>query len=628
MCGICGVFNFDGKPVNRDLLVRMNDEMTHRGPDGSGVFVSNNIGMAHRRLAIIDLGTGRQPMSTVDEVLTVVFNGEIYNYRELRATLEKAGSLFITNSDTEVILHGYRHWGINFVEYLRGMFAIALWDEGDKKLLLARDRLGKKPLYYFLDDKRIVFASEIKSLLVDRSIGITIDPNAVDAFCSFGYVPSPLSIYKEIKKLRPGHLVVATPGGFDAQQYWDIQYDRGEQSIDFQEAMDELQEVFDESVRLRMISDVPLGAFLSGGVDSSAVVASMAIQSPFPVKTSSIGFNEKAYDEARFAEIVAQKYKTEHQKFQVKPDALDVLSRIVWHFDEPFADASAIPTWYVSKLARTNVKVVLSGDGGDEVFGGYANRYLMNLFEHKVRRIIPGVIRSKIVNPLAQIYPSIDKLPRPFRLKKFLTNVSLNQDDAYFLDMSFYFTPECKMWLYNPDFKSNISESNAASIFKQALVGKNIRDVLTKITYQDIMTYLVDDILVKVDRMSMAHSLEVRSPILDHKLIEFAARLPPDMKIKGNECKYIFKKMNESRLPNDILYRKKQGFCVPVGAWIKDELRDTAYEALFSERSNLKEFFDMKYVAKLWDQHVHNKYNNSVKLWGLIMFGLWRRAIP
>lgn len=640
MCGICGIYNLDNRPVDKDLLKKMNNTLIHRGPDDEGYFVnaekqtgweagrkgSGNVGLGHRRLSIIDLDSGRQPMGNEDGSIQVVFNGEIYNFLDLRKQLQSKGHKFITQSDTETIVYAYQEWGENFVTKLRGMFAIALWDNRLKKLILVRDRVGKKPLYYYYSKDKIIFASELKAILADSSIPRNIDIHALDAYLSFGYVPSPLSIFKDIKKLSPAHMAVCTPDGFKIKQYWHLDMESAAETGSERDIMEELESIFDEAVRLRLISDVPLGAFLSGGVDSSAVVASMAgFMNSEPVKTVSIGFSEKKFDELKYARIVAERYNTDHAEFVVSPDALNILDKIVWHFDEPFADASAIPTYYVSEMARRKVTVVLSGDGGDEIFAGYIMRYRMNRMENSIRKKIPFLVRRYILGPLSNVYPKADFFPRPLRLKSFLSNLSHSFEHAYFQDMSFYFLPEMKQKLYTSEFKSKVSNYNAFDVLGRHFAENKNSDITTRVQYVDIKTYLPEDILVKVDRMSMAHSLEVRAPILYHKLMEFVGKLPSSLKLKGNVSKYIFKRINENRLSNDILYRKKQGFCIPLAEWLRIDLRDYANEILFSAGSGLKDYFNMKYIKSLWDSHLSGKQDYSAPLWGLIMFELWRK---
>lgn len=622
MCGICGIYNLQGAPIDRDLLGRMNDTLIHRGPDGAGLFVDGAVGLGHRRLAIIDLHTGEQPMATDDGRLQVVFNGEIYNFRDLKGELEALGHRFRTHSDTEVILHGYRQWGEGVVDRLRGMFAIALWDAPNRSLLLVRDRLGKKPLYYYFDGSHLAFGSEMKALLSDGRLPRTLDPAAVDAYCSFGYVPSPLAIFKEIRKLPPAHLAVISPAGLSLRRYWDLDMNFEPPEVDEARALEELREVFDEAVRLRMISDVPLGAFLSGGVDSSAVVASMSLQGGAPVRTAAIGFAEKRFNELEYADLVARRYGAEHHEFVVRPEALEIIDRLVWHFDEPFADSSAVPTWYVSQMARQRVTVALSGDGGDETFAGYTRRYAMTRFEDGLRRKIPPALRTGLLGPLARIYPRADFLPRPLRLKGFLTNLSLSLEQAYFRDMSFYCKPEAKALLYAPEFAAQVGKSRANEVLGAHFARNRNPDPVSRAQYVDIHSYLPEDILVKVDRMSMAHSLEVRAPILDHKVMEFAARLPSSQKLRGEQSKYIFKKMNEDRLPAEILYRKKQGFSVPLDDWLRGELREFAHDSLFG--GGLDGLFNPAYVRGLWDAHQSGREHNGTPLWGLLMFSRWR----
>ncbi|SDT97047.1 asparagine synthase (glutamine-hydrolyzing) [Desulfobacula phenolica] len=626
MCGICGIFNIDGNPVASELIHAMNTTMIHRGPDGDGIFVDKGVGLGHRRLSIIDLNTGDQPMSSSDGRVTVVFNGEIYNFQELKKILEKKGHRFKTRSDTEVIIYAYVEWGQAFVNKLRGMFAIALWDKRLKALFLARDRVGKKPLYYCYDGKKFVFASELKAVLEVPGISRQMDFKALDAYFSFGYVPSPMSILKGIRKLKPGHIAWCSSKGFAEEEYWDINMNGFDHGMTEETAIERLTELFDEAVGIRLVSDVPLGAFLSGGVDSSAVVASMAgLLDGKPVKTSSIGFCEKKFNELEFAEIVSKMYSTDHREAVVTTDALDVIDKIVWHFDEPFADSSAIPTWYVSKITRQNVTVALSGDGGDETFAGYVQRYGMNRFEDNIRKTIPSFIRNTLIRGMASVYPRIDALPRPLRLKAFLTNLSLSMEQAYYRDMSFYFSPENKKFLYNSDMKNAVDGYSSFFVFEPFFRRNTNPDPVTTAQYVDIKTYMTEDILVKVDRMSMAHSLEVRSPILDHKLMEFAATLPSGLKLNHRESKYILKKVNEKRLPHNILYRKKQGFSVPLAQWIRQNLRGYVQAALFDSKNNVGEYLSIKYVKKLWEDHLKGMNDHSSQIWNIFMFELWRR---
>ena len=651
MCGICGMIQWDGRSVDLDKLKAMNGFLIHRGPDGEGYYSNTDssatvgsggtrfepallhghlrpaVGLAHRRLAIIDLATGNQPMPNEDGTVWVVFNGEIYNFQELRRELERLGHAFRTRSDTEVIVHGWEQWGEKAVERFRGMFAFALWDERRHVLYMARDRVGKKPLYYVLGKNRLLFASELKAIVqAFHDVPRVIDSTALDAYLSYGYVPSPHTIFQHVRKLEPAQWAVCTATDFRVQTYWRLTMEGAVRNVPEREVAEELRALFDEAVRLRLISDVPLGAFLSGGVDSSAVVASMAVQNPGDkVKTCSIGFHEKSYDELAFARLVARRYETDHEEFVVKPDALAIMDRMVWHLDEPFADASALPTWYVSRMARQSVTVALSGDGGDETFAGYVQRYAMGRLEDGIRRKIPDVLRRNILKPLGALYPRLDGAPRPLRLKRFLQNLSLSLEEAYCRDMAFYFQPEEKAQLYRPELKKQLETSRPQDVLLRHFEDCPSRDPVTRAQYVDIKTYLPEDILVKVDRMSMAHSLEVRAPILDHHIMEWAAKLASTYKLKGGVSKYIFKKMNEPRLPSDILYRKKHGFTVPLARWLRTDLRPMAEETLFSKDSGLAEYFQMETVRRLWDAHQSGAQDLGTPLWGLIVFEKWRR---
>lgn len=623
MCGICGIYRFEGPPVSKQEIKAMNATLVHRGPDGEGVWCAGNIGLGHRRLSIIDLAGGAQPMSSGDGQVTVVFNGEIYNFLELKAELSTRGHVFRTRSDTECIINGYLEWGVDVVEHLRGMFAFAIWDSRQKRLVLARDRLGKKPLYYFRTPRTVAFASELKALLTLPWVPRDLDCRALDAYLSFGYVPSPLSIFQQISKLPPAHLALLEGDRWQIRQYWRLALD--EEAPPEEDLLEQLAELFDQTVKLRMISDVPLGAFLSGGVDSSAVVASMACQESAPVTTTAIGFSEKEFDELEFARLVAKRYGTDHHEFVVRPEAATILPLLARHFDEPFADASAIPTYYVAKMAREKVTVALSGDGGDEVFAGYIQRYFMTRLEDRVRSHLPGWLRHHVLRCLAAAYPRLDNWPRPFRLKSFLTNVALDLEDAYFKDMSFYFSQEQKARLYQADFCRTVGPEGPGDFVRRHFHETKGLDVVTRVQYVDMMTYLPEDILVKVDRMTMANSLEVRSPLLDHKLIEFVARFASSLKLKGNISKYMFKKINEARLPPAVLYRKKQGFCVPLAKWLRADLREQARDLLFARSARIREYFSPSALTELWENHQQARMDNSVQLWGLVQLELWAR---
>lgn len=626
MCGICGYMGLEGRPADAELVNRMDGAMLHRGPDGGDVYASGSVALGHRRLSIIDLSTGDQPMSTSDGELTVVFNGEIYNYLELKAELASKGHVFTTTSDTESILHGYRQWGEAVVEHLRGMFAFALWDTKNQRLVLARDRVGKKPLYYHLGKDHLTFASELEAVARDESISLDVDAQALDLYLSLGYVPSPRSIYAQVRKLPPAHVAVMDGKGLRMRRYWRLPSHTHATPPSYEAAIEELASVFDEAVRIRLMSDVPLGAFLSGGVDSSAVVAAMARINPSqPVRTAAIGFMEKQFNELDFARQVAEHYHTDHSEFTVEPKAADILGSLAGHFGEPFADASAIPTYYVSQMARQRVTVALSGDGGDEVFAGYAQRYQMAGLEGRMRQRIPGFLRYNLLGPVSSVYPRWQSLPRALRLKGFLGNLALEQPQAYARDMSFYFLPEDKQRLYAPDFARNVDPTATQAYLADFFGECEGLDPVGRAQYVDVMSYMTEDILVKVDRMSMAVSLEVRSPLLDHKLMEFAATLPSNYKLRDGRSKAIFKDMNTSRLPPDIMSRKKQGFRVPQAAWLRGELRDMCEQAVFSPSAGLGDWLDLDYARQLQHEHQSGQRDNANQLWALMMLGLWRQ---
>jgi asparagine synthase (glutamine-hydrolysing) len=632
MCGICGIFNLDGQTVSRELLGRMNNTLVHRGPDGEGYFVQSNIGLGHRRLSIIDIEGGKQPMANEDGSVQVVFNGEIYNFQELRKELRNKGHWFSTRTDTEVIVHLYEEYGEKCVEKLRGMFAFGIWDNLRKRLFLARDRLGKKPLYYFWDGERFLFGSEMKALLQDVSTPKTIDPFAIDSYLSLLYIPSPLTIFKGIRKLPPAHYMTVGYSNSASNQiamgdpvaYWDLKF-KPDGAPSELEWMERLNVLFKECVGVRLVSDVPLGAFLSGGVDSSAVVAYMAELLKEPVITNAIGFRERAFNELEFAGVVAERFSTHHHEYFVNPDAVGILEKLVWHFDEPFADASAIPTYYVSQMARKNVTVAVSGDGGDEVFGGYIRRYSMSCHEAMWREALPPFLRRYMIGPISRVYPKGDYLPRWMRAKYLLMNLPLSPVEAYFRDMS-CFLPEEKEKLYLKSFRRSLNGYNPMDYFESFFRNPEIEDHLSRIQYVDFKTYLPEDILVKVDRMSMANSLEVRSPLLDHKFIEFAATIPSNLKLNGKTSKYIFKKTLENRLPKNILYRGKQGFSIPVATWLKNELREYFEDILFSGRAEQRGYFDYGYVKKMWGYHLQGLRDHSDQLWTLLMLELWHRC--
>ncbi|HEY7870853.1 MAG TPA: asparagine synthase (glutamine-hydrolyzing), partial [Methylomirabilota bacterium] len=547
-----------------------------------------------------------------------------YNFQELRRELQSHGHQFATASDTEVIVHGWEQWGAGCVARLRGMFAFALWDRRRRRLLLARDRVGKKPLYYLHDAERLLFASELKAIVADPSVKRVVSAEALDDYLSFGAVPAPRTVYAGIHQLPPAHYLVWEGGRVRTVEYWDpaaIGPAPGRRESDY---LEEFDSIFAEAVRLRLISDVPLGAFLSGGVDSSAVVAGMAAESGRPVVTTTITFSDAAFDEAPHARAVARALGTDHTEVVVEPRAVDVLPKLAWHLDEPFADSSAVPSYYVARAARQRVTVALSGDGGDEVFAGYERRYRMNLLEARLRSLLPGPLRRGLLGPLSAVWPKADRLPRPLRWKFLLRNLSLGPEEAYFNDMSL-FTPADKRALLSGEFRRNLGGYTPFAAFRRHFDRVPDRDRLSRLLYVDLRTYLPNDILVKMDRMAMANSLEVRSPLLDHRVIEFATGLPSDLKFHRGVSKYLLKRHAERRVPPAVLHRPKMGFSIPLAGWLRGELRATAEDLLLSERARGRGYFDTGAVRAMWARHQGRVRDHSHHLWALMMLELWHR---
>jgi asparagine synthase (glutamine-hydrolysing) len=621
MCGICGLFEFDqSRTIPGEVIRRMTDTIVHRGPDDEGAFLGPGIGLGFRRLSIIDVAGGHQPLSNEDGSVWVMLNGEIYNYPELHKDLVDRGHRFATRSDTETIVHLYEEYGEECFARLRGMFAIALWDSRSRQLVLARDRVGKKPLYYAADSKHILFGSELKCLLAGDSLPRDINIEALSDYFSLGYIPAPKTIYRAANKLLPGHYLVASAKNVRVQRYWDISFAEVEQRTE-EEWCEILRHQLCEVTRMRLMSEVPLGAFLSGGVDSSSIVAMMAKIMKRPVTTCSIGFEEREFDESDYAREVAEQFHTDHHEQIVRPNALDVLNKLVWHYDEPFADSSAIPTYYVSQVARKYVTVALGGDGGDESFAGY-RRYYFDQMENHLRGFIPAGLRSTVFGPLGQIYPPLAWAPRFLRAKATFQSLARSPLEGYFNSVSI-FRPGEKPNLFTPDFRSSLSGYDSIGVLKEYYDRADTTDPLSRIQYVDIKTYLADDILAKVDRASMAVSLEVRAPLLDHKLMETIAKIPSSLKLVGREGKYILKKAMAPILKPDILYRQKQGFAVPLDRWFREDLRELTHDALFGSDDGI---LDRPFLKKIWDQHQKGVYNRSAHLWSVLMFRKWREA--
>jgi asparagine synthase (glutamine-hydrolysing) len=620
VCGFVGMFDPRGvAAIDRPLLERMSRTQRHRGPDGEGMHVAPGNGLAHTRLAIIDLETGAQPMFNEDGSVVVVYNGEIYNFRELRDALGARGHRFRSVSDTEVIVHAWEEWGESCVAHFRGMFAFALWDERQRTLFLARDRLGLKPLHYaVLPDGQLLFASELKALLAHPELPRRIDPCALEDYLAYGYVPDPKTIYRGICKLRPAHWLSwrvrqAAPR---QERYWQLRF-AARESLTVQRAAEELLERLDEAVALRMVADVPLGAFLSGGVDSSAVVAMMSRRSAVPVNTCSIGFDQRDHDESAFAQEVAEACGTRHHVGWTRVQNLNVIERLPLVYDEPFADSSAIPTMQLSALAREVVKVALSGDGGDELFAGY-RRHRWHLYEAWARAALPSPLRRPLFGALGRLYPKLDWAPRPLRLKSTLAELALDPADAYFQSVAIS-SDAVRRRLYAPELQRDLQSYRASEVIRAHWQDTEGQHPLDRVQYTDFMTYLPGDILTKVDRASMAHSLEVRVPLLDHVLVEWAATLPPWLRLNARGSKYVLKQALRPHLPAAILRRSKMGFSVPLAAWLRGSLLAPVERALAEPAFARSGLFDMAAVGRLIEQHRSGRSDHSRIVWALFM---------
>jgi asparagine synthase (glutamine-hydrolysing) len=621
MCGITGFIDKESsdRASRTSLLDSMCRVIAYRGPDEQGMTVEGRAALGMRRLSIIDLKGGQQPIYNSDGSKFIVFNGEIYNYRELRKDLESRGYKFKTNSDTETIIHAYDEFGTDCVRHLRGMFAFAIWDKKEESLFLARDRVGKKPLFYSLTPKgNFVFGSELKTLLTHGEISREIDHAALDTYLTFGYVPEEFCIFKEAKKLGPGHFLVFKNGRVETQKYWDFDYSEVKNIRSEGEYTEALREKIMEAVKVRLISEVPLGAFLSGGVDSSSIVGLMSQILDKPVKTFSIGFNEDSFNELKYARVAAKHFNTEHHEFTLTPDFVEIVDDLVWHFDEPFSDSSALPTYMVSKMARDFVTVVLSGDGGDELFAGYT-RYVIDRERSGLEKL-PAGFRRNVLEPVSRA------LPHGARGKNYLYNASLDATDRYIDSVSQFNRPR-RNYLYSGDFRGKLNGTFGVgeTLFQNLAASVSAGSQIDRLLYLDSKTYLPGDILTKVDRMSMAASLEARVPLLDHELIEFVVGMPADLKLKGLETKYIFKKAMEGIVPNEILHREKQGFGVPIGEWINAQLKERIYSDLTDKRTTERGYFDTKYIGTLLEEHRKGRRDHSHAVWVLWMLELWHR---
>ncbi|MBK7803599.1 MAG: asparagine synthase (glutamine-hydrolyzing) [Chloracidobacterium sp.] len=624
MCGIVGFVNNSERAADQGVLEAMNGAIVHRGPDDDGFYVHDNVGMAMRRLSIIDLAGGKQPMHNADRTKWIVFNGEIYNYRELRADLEKRGHSFYTNSDTEAIIHLYDEYGADCLQYLRGMFAIAIWDKSDRSLFLARDRVGKKPiLYSHQPNGDLIFGSEFQAILKHPSVTREVDYGAIDSYLSYLCVPAPETAFKQIRKLEPGHWLKWKDGNVETRRYWLPNFSK-KIKISEDEAIQETTRILRESTKLRMISEVPLGAFLSGGVDSSIVVALMAQESAAPVKTFSIGFEEQDFSELKYARRVAEHVGAEYNEFIVRPDALEVLPTLVEHYGEPYADSSAVPTYYVAKETRQHVTVALNGDGGDESFAGYERYMAMEVAE--LYRRIPRILRRTLIEgPIRMLPTSEIKKTRVRDVQRFLISANESRKERYARWMS-AIKPTAKLaLLYSDEMNARVGEHNAAAVLDEWFDRAGDLGLLDATLLADQMTYLPNDLLVKVDIATMANSLEARSPFLDHKVIEFAASLPESLKMNRFRPKYLLKKVAARLVPPEVVYRRKMGFGVPIAHWFRGEMKDFVRDVLLSPASLSRGVFRPETIEMYIDQHIRGEVDHATPIWTLLMLELWYR---
>ncbi len=623
MCGIVGIVDLKGRKQEMETIKSMADQIIHRGPDDEGFFIENGVALGARRLKIIDLETGHQPQCNEDGKIWITYNGEIYNFLELRRELEEKGHKFKTKSDTEVIIHLYEEEGEEGLKKLRGMFAFGIWDGRKRRLLLARDRIGKKPLYYTIADSTIVFSSEIKGILKYGRVERELDLNALDLYLTLEYIPSPLSIFKGIKKLMPGHYLIFDEKGAQEKSYWELE--RVEVPSDIEEIKERLRELIKESVKLRLISDVPLGAFLSGGIDSSSIVAMMHSLGADPLMTFSIGFEEKSYNELKYARRIAELFKTQHYEFVLKPSALELIWELINYLDEPMSDFSIFPTYLVSKMARKHVTVILSGDGGDELFGGY---------EHYLAEKAERILRKYFFNIPNAIFPVISYFLPPKdvkkgiinRIKRFSDGLKFPPELSHFRWMLYLDNP-AKKRLYSSDFLSKIERNGEIydrEPFSWIFEKMKSFDDINRELFLDLKSYLVDDIMVKVDRMSMACSLETRAPLLDHKLVEFVFSLPGNLKVRGFTTKWIFKKSMDGILPKETIYRQKEGFSIPIKKWLREEFRGLMEDYLSEKRIREGGLFNYSEVKRMKEEHIKGIENHSHRLFALLLFEIWR----
>lgn len=616
MCGICGIVSLapDRIPRAEDLL-RMRDSMQHRGPDDAGSFIRGGVALGHRRLSIIDLATGQQPIANEDGSVVLVFNGEIYNYLEVRSELISRGHVFATRTDSEVIVHAYEEYGESCLQHFRGMFAFALWDVRNARLFAARDRLGEKPLYYASWDGQFLFGSEIKAILAHPAARREVDPDALDLYLALRYVPGPRTMFAGVSKLQPGHCLTLEGGRLTVGEYWDFSQART-RDISPRDAQHEFTDLLRESIRMRLMSDVPLGVFLSGGVDSSAVVALMSGMVSEPVKTFSVGYaGDAAENEYEYARLVSQRYRTDHHEFRLTADDfLSFLPKLAWHLDEPIADASAIPLYFLSKLAKEHVTVVLSGEGADELLGGYYIYKKMLLLDSLAA--LPG--SSQLAAGVARVAGLLDKA----KIKRYATLLRLPFESRYTGVSSVFTRPE-RARLLGPRFTGHLHENIEISGPYYRKVGT--REKLNRLLYLDTKVWLPDELLMKADKMTMATSVELRVPFLDHRLVEYASSLPVECKIRRGETKHILKKAMEPLLPHAVLYRPKKGFPVPISRWFRERAA-TVREVLLDPRSACSGYFERAALEALIARHERSLEDHSDLLWPFLVFEHWHKA--
>lgn len=624
MCGICGfVSPYAEKQVEAGVLNHMTSLLKHRGPDDEGFYFSDRVGLGIRRLSIIDLETGNQPIFNEDGSLSLVFNGEIYNYPQLREELKQAGHRFRTKSDGEVLLHAFEQDGFDSLKKLNGMFAYAIWDRDRRRLFIARDRLGIKPLYYWIEGDQLAFASELRALIAYPDVPRTVDPTALDHYLTLEYIPAPFSILSGVRKLPAGHFLVYQDGELEVNRYWDLA--QVEPRPDPAQPVDQLRGLLEDAVRLQMISDVPLGAFLSGGIDSSTVVACMASQSGDPIRTFSIGFAEETYNELPFAREIAGAFQTRHRESVLTPEIGDYTVDLVTHLSEPLGDFSIFPTYWVSRLAAEEVKVVLSGDGGDEVFGGYET-YLADRVD-RFYRLLPGALRSGAVpSILRRIHPRPEKKGLINKIKRFAEGGALSPDLQHTRWMIFL-TDQLRRELFQPGFRERIPEDSTGALLRSYFDRVKDREPLTQQQYVDMVTYLPENILTKVDRMSMAVSLETRVPLLDHRIVEYVWSLPSTWKINGFSTKVILRKAMGGTLPSPVIHKQKQGFSIPIKHWLRGPLRGLMLEALSPDRLRIEGIFNPETVQGLVKEHLSGRSNYSHQIWALVVYQVWKDSI-